>query len=206
MNNKFPHHSSTSSNGKDILNNDGNPNSSMEETKWPICKICNKEFPSNKSLFGHIKCHQKTDWRGIQPPPIGGAARNSYCQTILDALCRRYPVGFEMEAADCPGTNLFRSLPLGWLTAGRRGQKNEDVIMSSSLNDPLLLEGAYNLMLLSQGGSQNLKTKHKIKDYRPTEGKRNRKRGNRGVGNLILQRNSALEELKFTNNDTEDSS
>ncbi|GAB4835317.1 hypothetical protein Ancab_000226 [Ancistrocladus abbreviatus] len=146
MKNKFFDLSGTPSNGKEIFNNDGNPNSLTEETKRPICSICNKEFPSNKSLFGHMKCHQKIDRRGIQLPPIGGDAGNSYCQTVLDALRRSYPVGFEMEAADCPGTNLFRSLPLGW------------------------------------------------------------ERGNGGVGNVILQRNSALEELKFTNNDTKDSS
>ncbi|GAB4835319.1 hypothetical protein Ancab_000228 [Ancistrocladus abbreviatus] len=200
----------------------------IEEATWRqrICFIGGKGFINGQALWPYAnsfsssqQCQPKLKTQ--QDPPFkdeeerlerdsastnGGATSNNSHQTVLDALGRRNPVGLEIEAADCPGTNLFRSLPLGWLMTGRRGRKKEDVIMSSGLNDPLLLEGAYNLMLLSQGGSQNSKTKLKIKDYRPAEGKGNRERGNRGVGNLILKRNSALEELKFTNKDTEDSS
>ncbi|GAB4835320.1 hypothetical protein Ancab_000229 [Ancistrocladus abbreviatus] len=200
--------------------------------KQIICYICGKGFNSGQALGGHMRIHSrvhnnvgqssktnkthlskmKNKFSDLSGTSSNGKeifnndARNSSPQTVLDALGRRYPVGFEMEAADCLGTNLFRSLPLGWLMTGRRGRKNEDVIMSSGLNDPLLLEGAHNLMLLTQGGSQNFKTKLKIEDYRAAEGRGNRERGNGGVGNVILQRNSAPEELKFTNNDTEDSS
>ena len=34
------------------------------------CCICNKDFPSTKSLSGHMRSHPDRDWRGIQPPPI----------------------------------------------------------------------------------------------------------------------------------------
>ncbi|XP_031491354.1 zinc finger protein ZAT4-like [Nymphaea colorata] len=33
-----------------------------------VCVLCKKEFPSLKSLFGHMRCHPGRDWRGIQPP------------------------------------------------------------------------------------------------------------------------------------------
>uniref|UniRef100_A0A7N0UP19 C2H2-type domain-containing protein n=1 Tax=Kalanchoe fedtschenkoi TaxID=63787 RepID=A0A7N0UP19_KALFE len=34
----------------------------------PICPICRRDFPSNKALFGHMRCHPERTWRGIQPP------------------------------------------------------------------------------------------------------------------------------------------
>nr|POE98955.1 zinc finger protein zat3 [Quercus suber] len=34
------------------------------------CCICNKDFPSTKSLSGHMRSHPDRDWRGIQPPSI----------------------------------------------------------------------------------------------------------------------------------------
>ncbi|KAL4185091.1 hypothetical protein AMTRI_Chr10g228930 [Amborella trichopoda] len=34
----------------------------------PVCALCTKKFPSMKTPFGHMRCHPKRDWRGIQPP------------------------------------------------------------------------------------------------------------------------------------------
>ncbi|XP_042494324.1 uncharacterized protein LOC122073764 [Macadamia integrifolia] len=34
----------------------------------PTCTICGKNFPSMKSLFGHMRCHPERERRGIQPP------------------------------------------------------------------------------------------------------------------------------------------
>ncbi|XP_049368117.1 zinc finger protein ZAT9-like [Solanum verrucosum] len=32
------------------------------------CEICHKNFPSKKSLFGHMRCHPDREWRGMKPP------------------------------------------------------------------------------------------------------------------------------------------
>ncbi|XP_009591959.1 uncharacterized protein LOC107831697 [Nicotiana tabacum] len=32
------------------------------------CDLCGKNFPSKKSLFGHMRCHPDRDWRGMKPP------------------------------------------------------------------------------------------------------------------------------------------
>ncbi|CAL9181176.1 unnamed protein product, partial [Musa hybrid cultivar] len=33
------------------------------------CPECGKTFPSDKSLFGHLRCHPERDYRGANPPP-----------------------------------------------------------------------------------------------------------------------------------------
>ncbi|CAL9109447.1 unnamed protein product [Musa acuminata var. zebrina] len=33
------------------------------------CPECGKSFPSDKSLFGHLRCHPERDYRGVNPPP-----------------------------------------------------------------------------------------------------------------------------------------
>ncbi|THU52072.1 hypothetical protein C4D60_Mb10t00140 [Musa balbisiana] len=35
----------------------------------PTCPECGKTFPSDKSLFGHLRCHPERDYRGVNPPP-----------------------------------------------------------------------------------------------------------------------------------------
>ncbi|ERN01602.1 hypothetical protein AMTR_s00090p00019600 [Amborella trichopoda] len=34
----------------------------------PVCALCTKKFPLMKAQFGHMRCHPKRDWRGIEPP------------------------------------------------------------------------------------------------------------------------------------------
>ncbi|URE18235.1 hypothetical protein MUK42_12586 [Musa troglodytarum] len=43
--------------------------------KVPTCPECGKTFPSDKSLFGHLRCHPERDYRGAIPPP--GARKKS---------------------------------------------------------------------------------------------------------------------------------
>ncbi|KAL4185111.1 hypothetical protein AMTRI_Chr10g228970 [Amborella trichopoda] len=34
----------------------------------PVCALYTKKFPLMKAQFGHMRCHPKRDWRGIEPP------------------------------------------------------------------------------------------------------------------------------------------
>ncbi|KAK6934697.1 hypothetical protein RJ641_034852 [Dillenia turbinata] len=34
------------------------------------CLFCHKRFPSNKGLYGHMRCHPERFWRGINPPDL----------------------------------------------------------------------------------------------------------------------------------------
>ncbi|KAI9114596.1 hypothetical protein K1719_014294 [Acacia pycnantha] len=47
-------------------NSIGNPNDSSG--RCFRCLVCNKDFPSEKSLCGHMRSHPDRDWRGMNPP------------------------------------------------------------------------------------------------------------------------------------------
>ncbi|GAB4855932.1 hypothetical protein Ancab_024572 [Ancistrocladus abbreviatus] len=181
-------HPGTLSNSKEIFNNHGNPSSVPDETERPICSVCNKDFPSRKSLFGHMRCHPERDWRGIQPPSAGTAPRNSSSPTVSDPLgCRSDdPIGMEMEA-DCSGSNLCSSLPVGWSVTGKRGRQSKEV-MSSGLNDNLVPKVAYDLMMLAQGRSQNAMTKLRMIEEYSKAGKGKIEDKNGGAGSIISPR------------------
>ncbi|GMY10271.1 zinc finger protein ZAT9-like [Fagus crenata] len=53
------------------------------------CCICNKDFPSMKSLSGHMRSHPDRDWRGIQPPlqsNTNNATTSSTNSSVTDLL------------------------------------------------------------------------------------------------------------------------
>ncbi|CAI9099307.1 OLC1v1036102C1 [Oldenlandia corymbosa var. corymbosa] len=39
-----------------------------EEEERYVCKLCGKEFPGSRSLYGHMRCHPDRNWRGMEPP------------------------------------------------------------------------------------------------------------------------------------------
>ncbi|KAJ8552107.1 hypothetical protein K7X08_028550 [Anisodus acutangulus] len=43
-----------------------------------ICDLCGKNFPSKKSLFGHMRCHPDRDWRGMKPPNSKQNTKNGF--------------------------------------------------------------------------------------------------------------------------------
>ncbi|CAA0813177.1 C2H2 type zinc finger transcription factor family [Striga hermonthica] len=51
------------------------------------CPICGKLFHSQKSLYGHMRCHPDREWRGMEPPRLG----MSQDQDFGDSL-RGWPV------------------------------------------------------------------------------------------------------------------
>ncbi|MED6124309.1 hypothetical protein PIB30_057775 [Stylosanthes scabra] len=80
-------------------------------TEKLICCLCNKEFPSEKSLFGHMRSHPGREWRGVHPPTTEGDDDDS------------------MEAALSPITSssssvdVAKSLPRSWSRTGIRGRE-----------------------------------------------------------------------------------
>lgn len=41
------------------------------------CAVCDREFPSWKSLFGHMRSHPERPWRGAFPPPAFNPAEGA---------------------------------------------------------------------------------------------------------------------------------
>ncbi|XP_009797499.1 uncharacterized protein LOC107802631 [Nicotiana tabacum] len=95
----------------------------------PTCSICGKNFPSMKSLFGHMRCHPERAWRGIQPP----VNKNTTCLS-------------KTASASASGEDLSKSVP-GWSVTAKRGRKPiaDD---KEQLNDAV-----HHLMLLANGNS-----------------------------------------------------
>ncbi|KAL0320934.1 UNVERIFIED_CONTAM: Zinc finger protein ZAT2 [Sesamum radiatum] len=106
--------------------------------KKPNCMICGREFPSMKSLFGHMRCHPDRDWRGIRPP--------STSSSLSDADQD------QVEVVD-----LAESLR-GWPVTARRGRKalTADSTLgfsSSSEEHDQLHKAVDDLMMLGRGSS-----------------------------------------------------
>ncbi|CAN6478038.1 unnamed protein product [Victoria cruziana] len=54
--------------GTDDDSGEAEADSKLKKKPNAVCVLCKKEFPSMKSLFGHMRCHPGREWRGIQPP------------------------------------------------------------------------------------------------------------------------------------------
>ncbi|XP_039019164.1 uncharacterized protein LOC120150564 [Hibiscus syriacus] len=53
----------------------------QDDDKVVNCCVCNKEFKSMKSLFGHMRNHPERSWRGVRPPP---SDKNSCCSSVSE--------------------------------------------------------------------------------------------------------------------------
>ncbi|KAK9273006.1 hypothetical protein L1049_017813 [Liquidambar formosana] len=127
----------------------------------PTCPVCNKDFLSMKSLFGHMRCHPEREWRGIQPPPP--PAKSSSCSTVSDAVEpeTKNQIDSTMTTIE-PALDLSK-IQSSWSFTGKRGRKR----ISSTSSDGQVYNAASILMMLAQGDSHNfvLSDKHIIEKY-----------------------------------------
>ncbi|KAK8661122.1 hypothetical protein V6N13_052022 [Hibiscus sabdariffa] len=106
-----------------------------EDDEVVSCCVCNKEFKSMKSLFGHMRNHPERSWRGIRPPP---SDKNSCCSSVSedDEAMEEQQVSFGSEE------NLVPSIPRWSTTVDQYNSEEKEV-----------LEAAYCLMKMSRGDS-----------------------------------------------------
>ncbi|KAK6144116.1 hypothetical protein DH2020_020936 [Rehmannia glutinosa] len=91
------------------------------------CVICGKRFPSQKSLYGHMRCHPDRDYRGMEPPSAEGKMDSSEAST-----------GPELEYMDDegqmgPGPDLGIATLMGWPVTVKRGRSTRP---GSSVSPP----------------------------------------------------------------------
>ncbi|GAB4845839.1 hypothetical protein Ancab_024843 [Ancistrocladus abbreviatus] len=143
----------------------------------PTCSLCNKTFPSPKSLFGHMRCHPERQWRGMLPPPPPPpfrppvATKNSSSSTVSDTTSKAIrredqfdstattPTTSAAAAAATSGpvivVDLLQSIS-GWSMTAKRGRKS--LISSSSAaaeNDQIPDTAVLGLLMLANSGERN---------------------------------------------------
>ncbi|KAL0353440.1 UNVERIFIED_CONTAM: Zinc finger protein ZAT2 [Sesamum angustifolium] len=128
---------------------------SDEMVKSPSCIICGKNFPSMKSLFGHMRCHPEREWRGIHPPPSMEKISSSSSSSLLDAEPRKFCGQMELSASGAKNraVDLTESLR-GWPVTAKRGRKAMAVAASSSefsCSDDDQFRAVTYLMMLASG-------------------------------------------------------
>ena len=89
------------------------------------CCVCEKDFPSEKSLYGHMRCHPEREWRGMNPPSTSEEQRhkeirdNGVCSS--SAACpSSIPLGFVDLTLSCAGCS--------WLKKDKRGKPSTSAI------------------------------------------------------------------------------
>ncbi|XP_022754223.1 uncharacterized protein LOC111302710 [Durio zibethinus] len=126
------------------------PFSDEESNEKASCCICNKDFRSMKSLFGHMRNHPERGWRGIKPPP---SDKNSCCSSISEndkalEVDQNHQINCATEKDLVSGSDLLKSLPK-WTNTAKRCWK-----FTSDENE--ISEAADCLVKLARGDSFNL--------------------------------------------------
>ncbi|KAI3466365.1 hypothetical protein Pfo_023028 [Paulownia fortunei] len=130
--------------------------------KKPTCIICDKDFPSMKSLFGHMRCHPERDWRGIHPP---STVKNSSFSSLSDAEPRKIADKDQIEVLANEAVDLAESLR-GWPVTARRGRKAltaESTSECSSSEEHQLCKAVDYLMMLARGSPFGNGLSHTLK-------------------------------------------
>ncbi|KAL6518712.1 hypothetical protein OROHE_017762 [Orobanche hederae] len=92
------------------------------------CAVCGKRFPSQKSLYGHMRCHPDREWRGMEPPPIERRMESSEASIESGFRCTgRDQEGDEYDDVDSgpdvvPRTAGFLDTLKGWSVKAKRGR------------------------------------------------------------------------------------
>ncbi|KAL2245157.1 uncharacterized protein LOC105175037 [Sesamum indicum] len=128
---------------------------SDDMVKSPSCIICGKNFPSMKSLFGHMRCHPEREWRGIHPPPSWEKISSSSSSSLSDAEPQKFYDQMELSASGGKNraVDLTESLR-GWPVTAKRGRKAMAVAASSSefsCSDDNQFRAVTYLMMLASG-------------------------------------------------------
>ncbi|CAL5405196.1 unnamed protein product [Camellia sinensis] len=134
----------------------------------PTCSLCGKNFPSMKSLFGHMRCHPEREWRGIQPPPPPAAAKNSSSSSSLSNFATTSePRKVFDDEIDLDGAmaipireiDLTKALP-GWSVKARRGRRSltasavvRPTLEEEEEEEEKLQDAVQDLMMLAHGDS-----------------------------------------------------
>ncbi|CAI9784067.1 unnamed protein product [Fraxinus pennsylvanica] len=159
--------------------------------KKQTCKICGKGFPSEKSLFGHMRCHPERDWRGIQPPTM--ARNSSWSSSSSDA---------ETQTMDDRTVDLTKSLK-GWSVTAKRGRKAMVTSISeiSSLEDDQFRDAVNDLMMLADDDSyeSGLTKRQKVDENDAANSTSLNSKA--GIGDIIVSKSKKqiVEELSSSN-------
>lgn len=100
------------------------------------CPHCSKNFPSRKSLFGHMRCHPDRYWRGMEPPSPVQTTNNSKNNKFADE-------DKDQEINHEPGCVL------SWGSKAKRGRS--PIKQSSSSSDMELQEAVQHLIYFGNG-------------------------------------------------------
>nr|XP_027124064.1 uncharacterized protein LOC113740730 [Coffea arabica] len=102
--------------------------SSDAAARETICSICGKDFPSRKSLFGHMRCHPDREWRGMEPPKEQGKIPREHPQSlsILDDDDDE-----EEEAEEEESLETIIRLIIIWSVKGKRGRECPRVLLDT---------------------------------------------------------------------------
>ncbi|XP_022899504.1 uncharacterized protein LOC111412859 [Olea europaea var. sylvestris] len=88
-----------------------------------ICKICGKNFRTNKSLFGHMRCHPDREWRGMEPPVEAAMNFLEPEFEVVNGVPSRACEGDQIDSGPVvasPPVNLNKSVK--WQVTGKRGR------------------------------------------------------------------------------------
>ncbi|XP_019455212.1 PREDICTED: uncharacterized protein LOC109356346 [Lupinus angustifolius] len=89
------------------------------------CYVCNKDFPSEKSLCGHMRTHPNRDWRGVHPPGTTADASNKHTPCFSDSKVQIDDDNYVGAiAAATASSDASRCLTLSWKKTNKRSGRS----------------------------------------------------------------------------------
>ncbi|KAE9596285.1 hypothetical protein Lal_00048626 [Lupinus albus] len=107
------------------------------------CYLCNKDFPSEKSLCGHMRTHPNRVWRGVHPPPTGTTQASPTCFSNFDSKVKINNDNYVSAiAAATASSDASRCLTISWKKTNKRS--------GSSVFDAKVVAAAKTLVCMSR--------------------------------------------------------